>query len=262
MKELVRTWLLILLVVVYFIGLAILTSGCASVGDFLFPEALDRDAKVSWKHDLKMKINGVSYRGLALVPKAQNYEIKIYPPTNEIDRLLWSTCHRGESKDKAVEDGFWPWSKKDEYFKFVFTPAEEELKRSCPLRFQAFEKKHRNISFGLVAFPDHRQEAILPATTHCNGVIEKTIGKNICQAPINSLQRIDFIEPVLATAASDSNCEAPKGDSPGTIFYIHPSKDECIYIFQSKEKHPQNGRRLMFSWHVYGWEKLPPPEEK
>lgn len=235
--------------------------GCSSLTKLLFPKNLDRDAKISWKHDLKMQINGVTYYGMALVPKADSYEVKVFPPTKEIDRLMWNTCHRGNHADKAVQNRFWPWQKDDEYFVLNFTLSEVETKKSCSLRFAAFEQKHKNIAFGYVSFPDKREEAILPATTHCSGVVEKTFGKNICQAPVNALQKIEFSEPVLATVLDDGKCEPPKGESePGQVFTLFPSKDECVYIFQSNQRHP-NGKRLIFVWEVYGWEEIPPPEE-
>ena len=97
----------------------LLLSGCSTLSSFFLPGSLEKDAKIEWKKDLLMSINGVVYTGLALVPKADIYHLKIYPAEKTIDRLQWSSCHGGDHVDKAVKYSRWSWKKQKDYFEMT-----------------------------------------------------------------------------------------------------------------------------------------------
>lgn len=235
-------------------------SGCASITDFLFPEALDKDARVEWRKELKMEVNGKVYRGLGLTEFASIYEIKIYPGFKEIDRLQWRTCHREDFVDKAVENGFWPWSKKDEFFKFEFRAKPIELNRSCPLRFESLTMKHKTLEFGMLLFPDSRPWINLPASVECNGQVELyESGKSICQAPANTVQKIRFSSDVVQDETPNELCPPMKEVRPGEFEFFMP-ENECVYIFGKPERH-ESGEFRKHILTTFGYEKIPPPED-
>lgn len=238
--------------------LVFMTLGCSTLQGFLFPDALDKDAKVAWAKDLKMIINDRFYFGTAVVPSADKYNIKIYPAFEEIDRLQWRTCHRGGHADKAVTHGFWPWSKKQDFFFLQFQPRDIELDRACTLDFEALTKKRKNMSFGMVVFPDSRAWINLSATVECNGRLHLYDGTSVCQAPVQSVQRIALKAGVIQDERPNKDCPPMREVSKGVFEYYMP-KDQCIYLFKIKEKH-ESGKYRTHKLITYGSEKVPPAE--
>lgn len=232
-------------------------AGCASISDFLLPQPIDKDPNVEWRKDLVLDVNGKRYKGMALVPTQSKYEIKIYPADKRIDRLQWRTCHRNDSVDKAVESGFWPWSKKKEYFTMIFEPKSIELERACPLRIEALAQKHKSMAFGMVIFPDSRQHYNLEAVLECNGRTQIRVGTSECQGAIMSLHKVIFGGEVVQDDRPNEQCP-PMKQVQENVFEFFMPKNECVYLFKSFEK--VDGKYRTHKIITYGYEKIPPPQ--
>ena len=248
-----RSYLIILLEVIL-----LSLSGCASIQDFLNPSTADKDASVEWRKDILLEVNGKAYRGIATVPPAEVYTIKIYPPDDRIDRLQWRTCHREDFSDKAVKYGSWPWSKKQKYFEMQIAPRPIELERSCPLMLEALAQKHKEMGFGMVIWPDSRPEFTLNSTIECNGIRKIRKGTGECQGPVGSIHKIYFSEKVYTDDRANEKCPPMRRVSDNVYEFFMP-KDVCVYPFLSARKH-DNGKRISYKILTYGYEKIPPPK--
>jgi len=241
-----------------YILILLLLSGCSTLSDFIFPKVADKDASLEWRKDLLMDVNGKIYRGMAKVPKASVYKIKIYPSDKRIDRLQWRTCHREDFADKAVERGLWPWSKKDKHFSMNFYPKKIELDRACPLNFEALAEKHKSMAFGMVIFPDIRPHVVLRATLECDGRTEIMTGTSECQGAISTIQKIHFDGEVFQDDRPNEKCPPMKKVKPNVFEFFMP-KNLCVYVFKSKQK-AINGKFKTHNLITYGYERLPPPD--
>lgn len=234
------------------------TLGCSTLQGFLFPEARDKDTKVAWEKDMKMEVNGVTYYGTAVVPKSDVYTIKIFPAFKEIDRIQWRTCHRGGHADLAVRHGRWPWSRKQQYFTLTIKPRDIEMDRACTLNLEALTRKRKNMSFGMVVFPDSRSWMKLGGTLECNGVLHVMGGTSLCQSPWKAIQRIAFKPGVIQDLGTDDvkQCVPMKEITPGVFEYYMP-KSRCVYQFISPDK-DESGRYIEHKLITFGYEKTPP----
>lgn len=236
---------------------ALVFSGCASMKDFFMPSDIEESAKIKWRKNLKMKINNIRYRGLAVVPKAGTYEMKIYPTYKEIDRLQWGTCHGDDFADEAVENSIWPWGKDDDYFKLNFTPEDVELERACPLNIEALTKKHKLMDFGMVIFPPVDPSYRLYAALQCNRQRLPGRGYNGCQAPVGAITTIEFPIRVLQSIAPDEQCP-PMEQITNSHFEFYMPRGWCTYTFEAEVPNA-DGEIVKHVIHTYGYEENPPP---
>lgn len=243
-----------LLLIIYLL----LLTGCSTLGEFLSPEDLTKDANTEWRKSMMMKINGKDYRGLAVVPAADVYEILIFPYNDSIDRLQWGTCHGDDFADNAVKNSFWPWKKDDKYFRMVFRPQPIELERACPLYLEELAERHRSMNFGMIIFPDYRPHFRLAATLECNRRAEPKSGVSGCQAPMGTIHRIQFAEVVDHDDRPNEKCPPVREVRPG-VFEFNMPKSTCTYDFVSDEK-DSFGNYLTHRLYTYGYEENPPPK--
>lgn len=238
----------------------LVSTSCSTLQGFIFPDVDDRDASIEWEKDMKMVINGKTYHGVAVVPEADEYEFKIYPAYKRIDRLTWHTCHGGDHADKAVVHGFWPWSKKSNFFSMKMRISDIERERACPLELEALTMKNKSMAFGIVLFPDLRPWVSLGATLECNRrlLLPEVNGISACQAPVDSIQRISLHREAVQDERPNANCPPMDQISPGTFEYFMP-KGKCVYVFKIPKKHV-SGRYYQHNLITYGWEKSPPAE--
>lgn len=234
-------------------------SGCTTLKDFFVPEVSDKDANVEWQKTLKFSVNDVGYRGVAVLPKAPSYHLKIYPSDKTIDRFQWRTCEGGDYEDKVIEKNFWGSTNKD-YHEMDVTPTAIELDRACTMKIESLSGKHKIMDFGWLIFPSSRPEVNITATLHCARVTAKYRGKSGCEAPEGAIYRIQFENKVYQDESEDEQCP-PLAELSNNLFEGFVPKAECVYLFMSLERH-ENGKRLEHILHTYGWEKSPPPEYK
>lgn len=236
----------------------LVTSGCATLRGLLFP-ADERDARVEWEKDMKMVVNGKTYYGLAVLPKAEQYNFQIYPAYKEIDRIQWKTCHRGDAADHAVVHGIWPWSPRQEFFSLKFKVSDIEAERACPLRFAALSKKNKSMAFGWALWPDIRPWISISSTVECNGDRHVYFdGVSACQAPVDTIQRISLRKDVVVDERDNPRCPPLTKVSDGLYEYFMP-KGECVYLFKIPKKH-ESGRYYQHNHYTFGFEKTPPAE--
>lgn len=248
-----------LFVKIMLISVVLTSLGCSTFQDFLMPSAKEKSAKISWEKDMKLVINGQTYHGIAQVPWADSYEIKIYPSHNEIDRVQFRTCHRGGRSDRGVYQGTWPWSKGDEYLAINIVPAYIELSLTCTLDFEALTKRRKSMSFGSVVFPDPRSWFDIEATNECDGKAFDSVGTSVCQAPVKSIQRISFMDEVTQDSRPQANCP-PLKEIHQRLFEYSMPKDQCVYSFKNEEREESSWDFRSHRLITYGYEKSPPEE--
>lgn len=236
--------------------------GCSTLQGFLFPESVSKDTKVSWEKDLRIQVDDRIYYGMALVPRKKKYNIYIFPPNEEISRLQWRTCHRGGAAKDAVQNGKWPWSKKQKYFKLEFEPMPVELERACTLSFEALAKSNKVMGFAMVVFPDSRPWYDLPLSMECNGSIQSFVGgTSICQAPVGAITRVDFGPTGKFFQDETPDLKCPPLKSKGNnVYEFKMPKDECVFSFKAGEEH-SSGNLRSHKIITFGFEKSPPQED-
>ena len=236
----------------------ILVSGCATIRDFIFPDDNFKDANIHWQKTLQFEVNGKAYRGLAMVERAKEYKLRIFPNDKTIDRLQWRTCQGGDFVDKAVDRSFWRWKKTEKHFDMTFALTEIEKERACTFKIDSLAGKNKVMEFGMIIFPSSRPEVSLPALLECNRATVQTVGKGGCHAPVGTIQRITFKQKVYQDETPHVECP-PLTEIKGNKFEYHIVKDECVYVFMSPDRH-ENGEFREYTLHTIGYEKSPPPE--
>ena len=233
-----------------YILLLLMLSSCSTLTGFFFPKSEDKDANIEWRKDMLIDVDGKIYRGIAMVPSKGTYNLKIYPAEKRIDRLQWRTCHREDFVDKAVKHGFWPWSKKQEYFSMSFTPKNIELERACPLMIEGLAEKHKSLSFGMLVFPDIRPWISLSAKLECNGKLVPAKGTSECQGAISTIHKIHFNGEVFQDDRPNEKCPPLKKIKPNVFEFFMP-KNLCVYLFKSRQKH-SSGKFMTHKLLTYG----------
>jgi hypothetical protein len=196
--------------------LALVATGCSTVSESL------RDTTF-YKRDISFRVNGVTYKGAAVVPEAPRYVIE-GEVRGGFDFLIVRSCHREYT---AENEG--------DHFKYVYVPRPGlEDNRACPIDVRGAERVKGRHSFGLVDFQNKRD--VLEADLECNG--EKTVfpGTSACQSPMGLIQKIRFPVPVIAqgeslevTAGSDA-CPMTEPKDRLTYEFKTPYK-RCQYVF-------------------------------
>jgi len=232
-------------------------SGCASLRGFFVPEVADKDARIEWQKTMKFSVNGKMYRGIAVLPNANTFNLKIYPADKTIDRFQWRTCEGADFQDKVIKTNFWGKAKK-KYHEMNITPTKIEQDRACTMKLESLSGKHKVMEFGWIIFPDSREEVNIPAVTECSRQTTPGTGKSACQAPMSSVYRIGFADKVYQDIEDEKACP-PLNEIDQNRFEGYMPIDECLYLFMSLERH-SNGKRREHILHTYGWEKSPPPE--
>jgi len=244
------------------------TIGCS----MLFKQYPDISAEKYYMHDMRMEINGKVFNGVAVPPKSESYEIKIFPADERIDRLTFTSCGRYDQFDKAVTvKGHLFWKKKDEFFKYSYKPSPKvELNRTCNMKIGAFESKKKRMSYGLIVFSDVRENVRLSSEVVCNGEEEIfAFGKSACQSAPGLMQRIEFKTPVFTPktnqkpeclALMTEDLKPYDHNSAQKVFFYKMPVGDCTWIFTAQEK-SLNGNRMRHDHTSFGFEDVPPPEE-
>lgn len=205
----------------------------------------------TYKHDLSVKINGVSYVGVGVVKRASSYKLEVFPE-GKIDRIMWRTCNREEVVDKPPSGWF------SNKFEFTVTPAAglEDI-TSCGLQITVLEEKKRRNGFAFFDFEDARPEVSLPAKVTCNGKLQSLSGVSVCQSASGLVQQIFFSSPVVQSGSSPE-CDIMRpfqGDE--TIYRFAMPPGECTYYFVAQTK-ATNGKRLLHRLTTIGYTDVLP----
>lgn len=204
-----------------FMAMAVLISvvfivavGCSTVTQQL-------DPNVFYRRDIGIEINGKTYDGVVVVPKAAQYEIVINPK-GDIDSLLLRTCHR-EFAGEKLSPGWFGSNK----FRYTYVPVPDlEDRGACPMRVDSYEAKPGRHSWAFLDFthPDYQ----LKATLICNGVISRMNGVGVCQAKHHTIQRLEFNEAVQFAPPKPVLCDMPHKAKDGAYEW-EASAGECMY---------------------------------
>lgn len=161
---------------------------------------------------LPFKVEGISYKGVATVPRKSNQKFE-FDFNSDIAWALFSTCHR-DFKIKNPK-GYWKW---------YYVPAMFiENVGSCILIHKQITTKGTE-HFAIVNFSAGES---LKATMACNGSKTEEVGASICQAREGTIQRLWFHKPVKAY--TDDSC--PPISENGYRMEYKIKSDFCAYLF-------------------------------
>lgn len=205
------------------LGLAavLLLSSCAGQNQIL-------ERGLFYKRDVGIEVNGKSYEGVVVVPKADRYNL-VLRPKGKLDLVLVRTCHREFSGEK-LSPGFLGIGGGQFKYEYVPTPGLEDS-RVCPLRAEVYESDKGRHSWALLDFehPDYTIGYML----QCNGAVSYPRGVGVCQTKAGLLQRIKFQEPIRFAPPEPVGCALPmKKDG---VYEFAASLGECLYHFDTKD---------------------------
>lgn len=185
------------------------------------------DPEVFYKRDMEMKINGVTYKGVAVPPRAETYEIEV-KTVGDINMLTVTSCHREDIFEEPTRG----WFKANNKFKYSYRPLKGiEDGRGCLLDIGSYERGKGRHQWATIDFVTATET--LPATLTCDGVITKAGPVSICQAKAGLTQRIRFDEPVKVSP--DKGCESNLRTENGLLYEYEATKGECLLYFGTRD---------------------------
>ncbi len=199
-------------------GMLLLTS-CASTNQVL-------EQGVFYKRDVGIEVNGRTYEGVVVVPKASKYSLTMRPK-GKLDLVLLRTCHREYTGEK-LSPGFLGMGGGAFRYEYVPDPGLEDV-RVCPLRVEVYESEKGRHSWSLIDF-EHPDYAI-KYTLHCNGSVSSPNGVGVCQTKAGLLQRLAFEEPIRFAPPEPVGCALPMKKNGAYEFAA--TLGECLYHFQT-----------------------------
>jgi hypothetical protein len=163
------------------------------------------------KLDLPMRVNNTVGHGAVVVPRGNNYKIKVFPPDE--GRVFFSTCHR----DVQISD------------EYEFTPTPIESASYCPavLSFLGSNVKY------VGGFIDFQELTDVEATLNCNGGVSNVVGVGFCQSRATLVQNVLFKSPV--NAATQAGQCPPASSSDQLSWNVKLGKGHCVYAFKDKQ---------------------------
>lgn len=225
---------------------------------------LNVNPKKFYRRDMGMVGSGVKKYctyGVCVFPRKGYHKIKIEATDSRISLGRFANCHR-----HRVIKG------KGKSFTFEFKPNKAEKIRSCPMRVETFDYKRELHYFAFWDFehPDY----VLPIHTNCDGLPHDWNGVAVCQGHMNTIQILEFEEPVYLTAAdriqwdeagllkSGGSCKLNVREDEKVVEWnirdatdarqemlIHiPDKGYCMYTFATKSKPHKIGRMTILSY--------------
>lgn len=223
-------------------------TGCSL---FQYKELYQPNANDFYRHDLKVKVNGVDFIGVGVAALSTSYKISVYPE-GKINRIMWRTCNREEVVDEPSNGWF------SSKYEFELKPVSglEDI-TSCGLQITVLEEKKRRNGFAFIDFQDKRVETSIPSILICNGVTRTYSGVSVCQSAQGLYQQISFTTPVVQRGSS-LECDVMKplnGDEK--VYRFSVAKGECSYYFVAKDKAP-NGKRYIHRLTTIGYTDVPP----
>jgi len=217
------------------------------------------DEEMKYERDITMHVsmlNGNSWtqyyliNGSGVMPKADAYKIKVYPP-GKADMITVTSCHvnkrtpNPEKKSKWFKKGYYEFE-----VPFKNTVDAENL---CSFDIGVFEKDKGRHAWGLIAISDASRYN-MPATMKCNGTRKRYNGTSVCQAKEGLIQGYEFKEKV--SVAKVVGCEIANISSDqkysATWRFVMP-RGECEVFFVSYDD-PIGKVHQAF---LYGYGKMP-----
>lgn len=168
-------------------------------------------------------------QGAGVMPKADGYKIKVYPP-GKADMITVSSCHREWKTPNPEKQGGW--------FKAGFYEFEIPFKDSidnetlCSFDVGIYEKNKGRHAWGLLAISD-AEKYKLPAKIRCNGQEKQYAGTSVCQAKQGLIQGYDFDRQVSVTkvvGCEIANLKTKEPYSKNWLFLMPSGECEIFFI--------------------------------
>lgn len=199
----------------------LLLVGCSNL-----PQPLDSNK--FYRRDIAVEVNGQSFEGVSVIPRASEYRMKI-KPKGELNMVLITSCHREDSFTPGSKGGGL-FSKKDPTFDYTYRPQAGLEDSYCPLRINAFDKSNQGQHSW--AFMDFTGPETLQATMACNGELSVGNGVSVCQSKAQLIQSIRF--PKNVRLSPDKECDTFP-EKYGREFQFAIPLGECVYAFLSDD---------------------------
>lgn len=210
-------------------------TACATPGYAV--ENQDLSVDKFYKRDMIVTINGTTYEGVAVAPKASKYDFHI-EARGDLDMFIMSSCHKEEQKERAwnvkktVKSGLFGWGRKKidlkREVKFSYHPNSLERDGDCTMELGGFENRKGRHSWAFIDFESDKYK--LPATMNCNGRVIKSKGTTVCQSRNGLIQDITFAEEVLVADNNECGIISKKAKR----FEFSLPKGKCSAIFGTK----------------------------
>lgn len=242
-KPKIQTWLICVYILLVLVVSGMM-SGCGSIPAM---EVDEKQVDATYRHDLRVIIDGVATSGLAIVQKRDEYKLEV-TPLGKIDRIVWGTCHQQKVIDQPANG----WKS----YSFTFKPDPTmEQSQGCPLEISVLEEKLKRNGWATIAFSSALPHRKLEASIKCDGKSNMILpGAALCQSAAGLYQRITFKEPVVQKGARPE-CDVMKTSDQKTFDWSMP-KGKCDYVFVSNTK-ASNGKRLELELNTIGYTDVP-----
>lgn len=184
-----------------------------------------------YKRDLKMTINGITYEGIGVVPKASNYQIRI-ESIGDISLALFKSCAREDSGTPEKSGPFQFKGKK--VIEYTYIPRESlEDGDTCPLKIETYDSNNLQNAWGVLEFT--HPIFGLPFSVDCNArEIKSTNGASICQTKQGLITQLKLPQAVMMAPPMPESCAKPE-KLGGTNYRILTSRGECLYMFSTQQ---------------------------
>jgi len=196
-----------------FIPLFLLLISCATPAPIYISQAMGSSLDTfKIPADLEFSIDGVAYKGLAVVPHKAYREFKFTLP-KDTERLFITTCHRRVRIFSPTTNPY----------VFVYQPRPlVENVGSCLMKVESLTKLGA-IKSAVIDFTSEKEN--MEAYNTCDGVTIKTVGATLCQSPAGLKQMIQLSE--------GSDVVAREGCNPmectGIYCYYLMNTGDCVY---------------------------------
>lgn len=215
------------------VGLALSLVGCTEAPNKAQVEAL-LSPEETFRHDLKVSVNGNVYSGFGVLPVAPKYDIVIFPE-EKISQVIWTTCHQQQISEKPAAG----WNKKASY---TFKPSMElEANAACGLSIATIQDK-ATVGLAFFDFQDQRPQVVVPGNLFCNGWSGNYKGVTVCQSAAGLVQKIIFPYEVLVPKQGTACDVMLTADNKTYNFGIAPGS--CVYYFSAQAKDAKGNRLL------------------
>lgn len=188
--------------------------------------------------------------GVGVMPKAQAYKVKVFPP-GKADMITLSSCHREWKTPSPEKKG--GWFKKGYYefeIQFEDTIDGEAL---CSFDIGIYEKNKGRHAWGLLAISDASKYK-MPARIKCNGKEKRYAGTSICQAKEGLIQGYEFDRKVSVTKVI--GCEVANINSTEryskTWRFLMPSGECEVFFIDIKDP-----LGMVHQAFLYGYSTIP-----
>lgn len=201
--------------------------GCASTPTQSTNDALAAAQKGAvYKYDMSGTVNGTQFTGVGVIPYADKYSMQFVSPVN-VDLLSIASCHRDWTAESVATIG---WFRSKVGYSYQYDPSLGiENTGSCLVRIGAYNRDKGQNVWGIIDFENPGRT--LPATSFCNGNMQKFNGVSICQSKVGLIQRIVFDSPVMQDVkALDSKCVMSSKDQK--VWEYQLPVGECVIEFK------------------------------